>query len=64
MKVSHEFELVHVGCLEHRRDATLLVEWEIAADRRRLVGVSCDHPGFAGADNWDCRWTCLEQLGA
>jgi hypothetical protein len=49
-------------CPEAERTAELFIEWEEKAGKRLIKSMSCDHPRLRDIDNWDCHWTCWEQV--
>ena len=49
-------------CLEEDRIADLLLEWRKENGKTVLDGIFCDNPRFRDLDNWDCEWSCWEEL--
>jgi hypothetical protein len=58
------FETLEYDCPEEHRRAHLLLEWQEREGRRVLKGVQCDNPRLGALDNWECRWTCVQQVEA
>jgi hypothetical protein len=56
------YETRRILCPEENRKAELFLTWVTVDGRRALHGVCCNNPRFAGLDNWDCEWSCLEEL--
>ena len=42
--------------------ARLLLEWKETQGKLTLSGVSCDNPRLKDLDNWECRWSCWEEV--
>lgn len=55
-------EVVEHVCAKHGRTARLVVQWKKEDGEKRLVGVECDNPKFAGLDHFECDWSCWEEI--
>ena len=51
-----------VKCSETKREANLLIEWRKEKGKEIPNSISCDNPRLSDLDNWDCRWTCMEEI--
>ncbi len=50
------------NCLEEKRTAKLLIEWQEKDGKRVIKSMSCDNPKLKDLNNWDCHWSCWEAI--
>lgn len=62
MNTESRWKLLDIECPEEDRVARLLVEWGSEEGRYFINSAHCDHPRLKETDNWDCNWSCLEQI--
>jgi hypothetical protein len=62
MSEKPRWETRRLTCPEGDYTAELLIEWREVGGRPTVQSVSCNNPKLRGLDNWDCRWTCLDEL--
>jgi len=56
------WESRRVQCPEVGRKANLFIEWKQEHGKSTLSSISCDNPRLSDLDNWDCRWSCWEEI--
>jgi hypothetical protein len=62
MATQVRWQMQQVECSEQGCLANLLIEWQDTEAEPLLRGVRCDHPRLRDLDNWECDWSCLEQI--
>jgi hypothetical protein len=62
MATNVRWQTQQVQCPEQKVQANLLIQWQDTGTESILRGVSCDHPRLRDLDNWECCWSCLEQI--
>lgn len=62
MAIQYRWERRQVQCPEEDRVSSLLLTWSEEDQRAVLCSVSCDNPRLRDLDNWECRWSCWEQI--
>ncbi len=62
MSTDSRWQLLDFECQEEQRVARLLVEWSSEEGRLFLNSIHCNHPRLKETDNWDCNWSCLEEI--
>jgi hypothetical protein len=62
MAASYRWETRQVTCPEEGCPATLLVQWHDTETVSLLNGIHCDHPRLRDLDNWECRWSCWQEI--
>jgi hypothetical protein len=55
-------EMRQIECPEEKRTANVYLEWEDSWDKPMLNGICCDNPRLRDIDNWECEWSCWEQI--
>ncbi len=64
MTADKKTEVVEHPCREEGRVAHLLVESVVVDGERTVTGVHCDNPKLQTLDQWQCEWSCLEEVAA
>ncbi len=64
MATQIRWETRQIQCLEQELCANLLIQWRDTESGTVLHSVSCDNPRLKDLDNWECRWSCWEQVAS
>jgi len=62
MQNKRQWDVREFDCPEEKRTASLVIEWDESGGRPVLKSICCDNPKFYGLDNWDCGWSCWDEL--
>ena len=62
MASTSRWETRKIVCSEQKREATLLIEWLCEDDTEVLRSVCCDNPDFNHYNNWECQWSCWQDV--
>lgn len=64
MAIQYRWERREIQCPEAERATSLLLTWSEEDERTALCSVSCDNPRLRDLDNWECHWSCWEQIAS
>jgi len=64
MTGERRWQVREVSCKEEGCRATLLLEWQDVEGGSVLAGMSCNYPRLRDTDNWECSWSCWENVAS
>jgi hypothetical protein len=64
MEIQVRRERRQIRCPEGDRVTHLLLSWQEEGEGLALCGIHCDDPRLRDLDNWECRWSCWEQIAS
>jgi hypothetical protein len=51
-----------IVCPEEHRTNSISLEWDEGGSRSVLKSIRCDNPRLRDIDNWECEWSCWEEI--
>jgi hypothetical protein len=39
-----------------------LIQWDDSGATPAVSGVRCNHPRLRDLDNWECQWSCWQEI--
>jgi hypothetical protein len=62
MAAYYRWERRQVVCPEENCQASLLIQWDDSGATPAVSGVRCSHPRLRDLDNWECQWSCWQEI--